>query len=69
VKGVSRVPTLDEVIEEFRTEHGFSNEAWDIYREAVGQSAELAHRIETLEKKVKALERRPGYEYPARGLE
>lgn len=50
------MPTLDELIEEIKVKHGFSDEAWAIFKEAINLSEEMAHRVEQLEKKVKTLE-------------
>jgi hypothetical protein len=36
---------LDQVVDEFKQAHGFSDEAWEIFRESVGASSEEIHGL------------------------
>lgn len=51
--------TIESVIEAFKREHGFSDEAWEIYLEQVGQVADLEFEVDKLAKRVTKLERAP----------
>jgi broad specificity phosphatase PhoE len=51
------MPTLDEAIEAFKAEYGFSDRAWELFREAVERSDELEHRVTELERAVARLEK------------
>lgn len=52
--------TLENAIEEFKREHGFSDEAWGIFLESVGQVADLEVEVKQLTKRVTRLERQSG---------